>query len=133
MATRQFNTFDASEDVGDNGNAAGRGYREEKVHIRVQQRIGRQCITTVAGLAEDLDVKKICEAFKKNFYCKGAVRKDEVILLSGDQRTNVKDFLVDQEICRGESIVVQFNYDCFHSTASRIYLRNGVVVLAVAV
>jgi len=30
-----------------------------QVHIRVQQRNGRKCITTVAGLGEDLDMKKI--------------------------------------------------------------------------
>lgn len=97
---------DAFEDAGDN---AG-GNSEEKVHVRVQQRNGRKCITTVAGLADDLDIKRICKAFKKNFSCNGAVQKDdevgEVIQLSGDQRTNVKDFLVDQEICHAESIVL---------------------------
>jgi len=83
---------------------------EEKVHVRVQQRNGRKCITTVAGLADDLDVKRICKAFKKNFSCNGAVQKDlevgEVIQLSGDQRTNVKEFLVDQEICHSENVVL---------------------------
>jgi translation initiation factor 1 len=61
-------------------------------------------------LADDLDIKRICKAFKKNFSCNGAVQKDdedkEVIQLQGDQRTNVKDFLVDQEICAPESIVL---------------------------
>ena len=99
-------TTDAFEDAGDSGAAAS----EEKVHVRVQQRNGRKCITTVAGLADDLDIKRICKAFKKNFSCNGAVQKDpevgEVIQLSGDQRTNVKDFLVDQEICHGESVVL---------------------------
>ena len=83
---------------------------EEKVHVRVQQRSGRKCITTVAGLADDLDIKRICKAFKKNFSCNGAVQKDEdvgeVIQLSGDQRTNVKSFLVDQEICLADSVVL---------------------------
>lgn len=83
---------------------------EDKVHVRIQQRSGRKCITTVAGLADDLDIKRICKAFKKNFSCNGAVQKDEeageVIQLSGDQRTNVKSFLVDQEICLGDSIVL---------------------------
>ena len=76
----------------------------------MQQRSGRKCITTVAGLADDLDVKRICKAFKKNFSCNGAVQKDEddseVIQLSGDQRTNVKEFLVDQEICTSDSVVL---------------------------
>ena len=71
---------------------------------------GRKCITTVAGLADDLDMKRICKAFKKNFSCNGAVQKDEevgeVIQLSGDQRTNVQEFLVDQEICLKDSIIL---------------------------
>lgn len=98
--------LDAFEDAGDKGGVSS----EDKVHVRVQQRNGRKCITTVAGLADDLDVKRICKAFKKNFSCNGAVQKDEevgeVIQLSGDQRTNVKDFLVDQEICLPDNIVL---------------------------
>jgi len=64
----------------------------------------------VAGLADDLDIKRICKAFKKNFSCNGAVQKDEeageVIQLSGDQRTKVMEFLKDQEICQGNDIVL---------------------------
>jgi translation initiation factor 1 len=102
-----FYALDAFEDAGD---AKGGVSSEEKVHVRVQQRNGRKCITTVAGLADDLDIKRICKAFKKNFSCNGAVQKDEdvgeVIQLSGDQRTNVKAFLVDQEICHSENVVL---------------------------
>mmetsp|Transcript_72213 Transcript_72213/g.205278 ORF Transcript_72213/g.205278 Transcript_72213/m.205278 type:complete len:181 (-) Transcript_72213:1441-1983(-) len=98
---KAFDAFDdAGEDAGD----------QSKIHIRVQQRNGRKCITTIQGLADDLDVKRICKAFKKNFSCNGAVSKDEemgeVIQLSGDQRTLVKDFLVDQEICHNNQIVI---------------------------
>lgn len=35
----------------------------------MQQRSGRKCITTVQGLADDLDLKRILKAFKKNFRC----------------------------------------------------------------
>jgi translation initiation factor 1 len=98
-------TPDAFDDANDGANEAA-----EKVHVRVQQRNGRKCITTVAGLADDLDIKRICKAFKKNFSCNGAVQKDEevgeVIQLSGDQRTNVKSFLADQEICHASQIVL---------------------------
>jgi translation initiation factor 1 len=100
-----WGTVDAFEDAAD-----GAPNASDKVHVRVQQRNGRKCITTVAGLAEDLDIKRICKAFKKNFSCNGAVQKDEesgeVVQLSGDQRTNVKEFLVDQEICHSEAIVL---------------------------
>lgn len=86
------------------------GNKEDKVHVRAQQRNGKKSITTVAGLSDDLDARRICKVFKKNFSCNGNVQKNEdvgeVIQLSGDQRTNVKDFLVDQEICHGESIVL---------------------------
>ena len=96
-----FDAFDdADEQAGD----------KSKVHIRVQQRNGRKCITTVQGLADDLDIKRICKAFKKNFQCNGAVTKDsemgEIIQLSGDQRTNVNSFLVDQEICLKSQVVI---------------------------
>ena len=81
-----------------------------KVHIRVQQRNGRKCITTVQGMADDLDIKRITKAFKKNFSCNGNVVNDpesgEVIQLSGDQRQNVRDFLIDQEICVESQLVI---------------------------
>jgi hypothetical protein len=51
--------------------------RCRQVHVRVQQRSGRKCVTTVQGLADDLDIKRICKAFKKNFSCNGAVVKDD--------------------------------------------------------
>jgi translation initiation factor 1 len=35
------------------------------VHIRIQQRSGRKSLTTVQGLADDLDLKKILKALKK--------------------------------------------------------------------
>ena len=44
------------------------------VHIRVQQRNGRKCITTVQGLAEELDLKKILKAIKKAECCNGSTR-----------------------------------------------------------
>ena len=76
----------------------------------MQQRNGRKCITTVQGLADDLDVQRITRALKKTFQCNGTVNDDEehgeIIQLSGDQRTNVRSFLVEQEICHGDQIVM---------------------------
>lgn len=76
----------------------------------MQQRNGRKCITTVAGLPGDLDIAKITRALKKTFQCNGSVTQDlegqEVIQLSGDQRTNVRAFFVDQEVCNEEQIVI---------------------------
>jgi translation initiation factor 1 len=81
-----------------------------KIHIRKTQRNGRKCITTVEGLENDLDIKKITKALKRLFKCNGAVMKDDdkqdVIQLSGDQSNNVKDFLVIQEIVHEIDIVI---------------------------
>jgi len=90
--------------------ADGRGEGNNKIHVRVQQRNGRKCITTVQGLGEELDLKKIARALKKTFKCNGSVSNDpelgEILQLSGDQRSNIRDFFVDQEVCHEDQIVI---------------------------
>jgi translation initiation factor 1 len=76
---------------------------KNKYHIRVQQRNGRKCITSIDGLEEDLDLKRICKAMREAFSCNGNVvmKSDEetgVIQLQGDQRENIKQWLLDQQI-----------------------------------
>jgi translation initiation factor 1 len=75
---------------------------KSKIHIRVQQRNGRKCITTIQGLEDDLDTKRICKAMKSAFNCNGnvVINEDEgdVIQLQGDQRDNSKIWLLEQEI-----------------------------------
>ena len=67
------------------------------MHIRIQQRNGRKSLTTVQGLALDLDLKKILRALKKTYSTNGTILVDEelgeVIQLQGDQRKNVYEFL----------------------------------------
>lgn len=86
------------------------GRDNSKIHVRMQQRNGRKCITTVQGLAEDLDINKIARALKKTFKCNGSVSTDpemgEILQLSGDQRTNVREFFVDQQVCHEDQIVI---------------------------
>lgn len=75
---------------------------KSKIHIRVQQRNGRKCITTIEGLEEDLDTKRICKAMKASFNCNGNVIQDEekgdIIQLQGDQRVTSRDWLLAQEV-----------------------------------
>lgn len=85
------------------------GSDTKKIHVRVQQRNGRKSITTVEGLASDLDVKKIARALKKTFQCNGNVSDSEygeILQLSGDQRTNVRTFFIEQEVCHEDQIVI---------------------------
>lgn len=73
-----------------------------KIHVRVQQRNKKSYITTIADLDEDLDLKRICKAMRNAFSCTGTVVSDkdhgEIIQLTGDQRDNIKKWLVDVEI-----------------------------------
>jgi len=83
----------------------------EPVHIRVQQRNGRKCITHVQGLAQDteLDLKKILRTFKKTFNCNGSIQENEeygkVLQMSGDQRDGVRDYLVEKKILNSNQII----------------------------
>lgn len=85
-------------------------FNKQKIHIRKTQRNGRKCMTTVEGLADELDKKKITRALKRIFKCNGAIVKDEneneIVQLSGDQRDNVKDFFITEEIEKEEDIVI---------------------------
>ena len=74
----RFDAFtDTGLDAGSNSN----------VRIRVQQN-GRRHITTVQGLADDLNVRQICKALKKRFSCSGAVKKDSEAYKEGTVGTS---------------------------------------------
>jgi translation initiation factor 1 len=81
------------------------------VTISVQKRNGRQCITNISGLAEDLDLPKIISYLKKKYSCNGSIIKDEqfgeIITLTGDQKENIYNFLIGEEINKKDEIIVK--------------------------
>ena len=83
----------------------------DKVTISCQQRNGKKSITTVYGLADDLDLKKILKYFKKQFQCNGTINNDEkfgeIIQVSGDQKQNILNFLVNEQIYKRENIIIK--------------------------
>ncbi|WVR05448.1 translation initiation factor SUI1 [Kwoniella sp. DSM 27419] len=90
------------------------GSKNDKIHIRLQQRNGRKTLTTVQGIPKKFDHSKILKAMKKEFACNGTVVKPDeagedelagvkpnmgdVLQLQGDQRMSVKQFLIDAGI-----------------------------------
>lgn len=82
----------------------------EIVHLRIQKRSGRKHITTITGLGQDLDFIRLLKAFKKNFKCIGSldIQNEDVIAikLSGDQRENIRDFLLQEEIITDENCII---------------------------
>lgn len=77
-------------------------FTKQKVYISLVKVNNRQSITTIAGLDDDLDTKKILKAMKKLFACNGHIKKDEtngeVIHIQGDKRYEIRDFLYHYEI-----------------------------------
>jgi translation initiation factor 1 len=83
----------------------------DKVTISSQQRNGKKSITTLYGLSNDLDLKKILKFFKKHFQCNGTINNDEkfgeIIQVSGDQKQNILNFLIDEQIYKRENIIIK--------------------------
>jgi len=87
-----------------------KGQQDGLIHIRIQQRSGRKTLTTVQGIADSYDKKKIVKACKKEFACNGTVVEHpeygEVIQLQGDQRNNIVQFLTKVQIAKPEQLKV---------------------------
>uniref|UniRef100_A0A8B9DUB5 Eukaryotic translation initiation factor 1 n=1 Tax=Anser cygnoides TaxID=8845 RepID=A0A8B9DUB5_ANSCY len=81
---------------------------EDYIHIRIQQRNGRKTLTTVQGIADDYDKKKLLPGVK--FACNGTVIEHpeygEVIQLQGDQRKNICQFLVEIGLAKDDQLKV---------------------------
>lgn len=101
MDFNQFNTNSLLDEV----------INREVVHLRIQKRNGRKHVTTISGLGQDLDFVRLLKAFKKSFQCIGSldIQENDVVValkLSGDQRNNVKDFLLREEIILDENDII---------------------------
>ena len=80
------------------------------VHVRIQQRNGRKTLTTVQGLSDEYDLKKIIKVAKKEFACNGTVvdhsEYGEVLQLQGDQRTKICGWLTKTGLVRSDQLKV---------------------------
>merc|ERR1712083_381103 len=105
-----FNGFDAFSDQ----NTDNISPQKDVVHIRIQQRNGRKTLTTVQGLSEEYDLKKIIKVCKRHFACNGTVvdhsEWGEVIQFQGDQRDNISRFLLGVKLARVDQVkIMVFN------------------------
>jgi len=82
-----------------------------KVTILVEKRGGKKCITNIIGMAEDLDLDKILSYLKKTYNCSGSIIKDnkygEVMSFTGDQKENIYNFLIKEEIYKKDDIIIK--------------------------
>jgi translation initiation factor 1 len=73
------------------------------IHIRMQQRNGRKCLTLVEGIQKSkVELDNIVRFMRKTFHVSAAILKSpegaDVIQLSGDQRKNVHEFLIKYKL-----------------------------------
>nr|ACO10483.1 translation factor SUI1 homolog [Caligus rogercresseyi]ACO11036.1 translation factor SUI1 homolog [Caligus rogercresseyi] len=80
------------------------------VHIRIQQRSGRKTLTTIQGLSNEYDLKKIVRACKKEFACNGTVvdhqEYGKCLQLQGDQRQNICGWLTKCGLVKADQLKV---------------------------
>ena len=80
------------------------------VHLRIQKRSGRRCITHIEGLGElptmkDESLDAFVKELRKKFNCSGSIKKG-TISLSGDHRQDIKELLVKKGWCKEEQIKI---------------------------
>lgn len=84
--------------------------QNELIHIRIQQRNGKKSLTTIQGLSTEYNLKKISKSFKKEFACNGCIINHpefgEIIQLQGDQRDNIKEYLINSNMANDDLIKV---------------------------
>lgn len=86
-------------------------FENSKVTIVVEKRGGKRFITNVIGMADDLDLNMILSYLKKKHNCSGSILRDEkfgeIMSFTGDQKENIYNFLIDEEICDKEDIIIK--------------------------
>ena len=61
----QFDISFSSDPFHDANKGDASGSQSSVIHIRIQQRSGRKTLTTVQGISDDFDKKRIAKACKK--------------------------------------------------------------------
>ncbi|KAL5109108.1 Eukaryotic translation initiation factor eIF1 [Taenia crassiceps] len=90
MSLQNLQTHDPFADDGEPNKG------DTAVHIRIQQRNGRKTLTTVQGIPDKFDKKRI---LKHEQY-------GEVLQLQGDQRDNIAEFLKKYGLVKADQIKV---------------------------
>lgn len=80
------------------------------VHLRIQKRSGRRCITHIEGLTglpttKDVSLDTFVKELRKKYNCSGSIKKG-VISLSGDHRQGIKELLVEKGWCKEDQVKI---------------------------
>lgn len=84
-----------------------------KIHLYIQQRNGRKNLTYVSGLSQE-ERPKFNKVWMKKFSCRSTIHEshptygDNIIQLTGDQRENIRDFLIENGYTKKDIITHGF-------------------------
>eukprot|EP00796_Vickermania_ingenoplastis_P007470 gene7470-5265_t len=82
----------------------------QKVHIRVQQRLRKKNVTTVQGLNQQLNFRRLCREMQQMWGCNGSVINDQVagkvIQLQGNLSEKLKEFLLSENMATPENLEI---------------------------
>lgn len=72
------------------------------VHLRIQKRTGRSCLTFIEGIPESIDWKTLSKTLRKKFHCNCTVinhpKYGECIQMSGDHRDDLCKFFIENKV-----------------------------------
>lgn len=74
-----------------------KGGRNDKIHFYFKVISSKRSLTTIVGMDDDLDLKRIAKAMKRDLNVSVWV-KDDVIHCQGDQRASARDWMVKNEV-----------------------------------
>jgi len=110
MSASGFQNLQTFDPFADANTASDQGIQDNLIHIRIQQRNGRKTLTTVQGISDGYDKKRIVKACKKEFACNGTIVEHpeygEVIQFQGDQRNNICQFLTKIGIAKQDQLKI---------------------------
>nr|CCC95199.1 unnamed protein product [Trypanosoma congolense IL3000]CCC95201.1 unnamed protein product [Trypanosoma congolense IL3000] len=82
----------------------------QKVHIRVQQRKGKKFVTSVQGLNQALNFRRINREFQRRWGCNGTVISTPdagvVIQLQGNWSDHIRKFLLDEHMATEQNLEI---------------------------
>ncbi|EDO43611.1 predicted protein [Nematostella vectensis] len=110
MSIQNLQVYNPFEDASKGDGESNTSVQRDVIHVRIQQRNGRKTLTTIQGISDEYDKKKLVKAFKKQFACNGTVvdhpEYGECIQLQGDQRAHAQEFLLQIDLAKKDQIKV---------------------------
>lgn len=86
-----------------------------EIHIKIQKRNGKKSMTFVEGLDKielpenikrEIFLIDMTKKFKKKFNCAVTLQEENVIMLSGDHREGIKNFLVQLNLIQQDKVFI---------------------------